>query len=191
MQKILRNIVGLLLLQVLTGCAVTHNFGPYIGKVVDAETKAPIEGAAVYITCSTKTPNPGGITSHYADFKEVLTDQHGEFHLELRVTTFRLGHLWKPEPVVRVFKPGYGIFPHHQGTKSDILVEGTSHILPVNEYVNITLPKLKTRKERRDNYFHIRISFFPEIPFEKRKNVFRLENVERVYLGFKPTPEPQ
>lgn len=183
--------MSVVLLHIISGCAVTNNFGPYIGKVIDAESKTPIEGAVVFMRCSTKTANPGGYSSHYADFKEVLTDENGEFHLELRVTTFRVGHLWKLDPYVQVFKPGYGVFPSHRSSKSDILAKGTSSFLPTNTYVTITLPELKTKKERRRNLGHIMLSPIAKIPFEKRENIFELKNFERVYLGLKPIPAPE
>ncbi len=183
-------LAALVFLLFFSGCAVTNKFGPYLGKVVDAETKEPIEGAVVFMGCSTVTGNPGGATTHYADFAEVLTDENGEFYIELRATTFRPGHLWGSS-YVSVFKPGYGVFPMHPNANVDILIRNTSHIFPENTYVTITLPKLRTLEERKDNLRHIWIPSESKVPFEKRKEIFRLRNIESVEVGLKPYSIPK
>ncbi|MBI5025827.1 MAG: hypothetical protein HZC12_03675 [Nitrospirae bacterium] len=39
--------IVILLLPFIIGCTVTNKYDSYYGKVIDAETKEPIEGAAV------------------------------------------------------------------------------------------------------------------------------------------------
>lgn len=189
-QTMFRLLTALFVLSLFSGCAVSNKFGPYMGKVVDAESKEPIEGAVVFVNCSTVTGNPGGATSHYAGFRETLTDEHGEFHLELRVNTFKPGHLWDYDSSLQIFKPGYGVFPSHPDAYSDIL-RPVSYTLPENTYVTIDLPKLKTRKERKRNLGSVSITDIAKIPFEKRQNIFRLKNIERMQLGLKPIPMPK
>ncbi len=191
MQKMFSLLLPLLFLSMLSGCAVTNKFGPYMGKVVDAETKEPIEGAVVFMEVTTVTGTLAGAAHHYAGFQEALTDGNGEFHIELRVTAIKPGHVWEPYPNLYVFKPGYGVFPDHRGTNSDILVRNTSHILPENTNVIITLPKLKTRKERASNLDDVSIAYKSKIPFEKRQDIFRLKNIERVQLGFESISKPR
>jgi len=191
LQTLFRLLAPVLFFAMLSGCAVSNKFGPYIGKVVDAETKEPIEGAVVFMECSTATASPGGENSHYAGFKEVLTNENGEFSIELRLSVVRPGHLWEYSPFITVFKPAYGVFPWHRDANADILVRNTSHILPENTYVTITLPKLKTIKERKKNLRSVNIIYISKIPFEKRQNIFRLENIESVQLGLKPIPKPK
>ena len=155
-----------------------------MGKVIDSETKEPIEGAVVFMRCYTMTGNPGGATSHFADAKEVLTDAKGEFNLELRATTFKLGHLWDYDPNILIFKPGYGI-----SAELDIQMKYPAYYFPTNTYVTITLPKLNSREERDRNLDHLPA---PQgtIPFEKWKNFFRLKNDEYIQLGYKPRSIP-
>lgn len=184
-QTMFHFLAALLVLSLFSGCAVSNKFGPYIGKVVDAESKEPIEGAVVFMECFTLTANPGGATGHYAGFRETLTDEHGEFHLELRVNTFKPGHLWDYDSNLKIFKPGYGVFPSHPDAYSDI-PRSVSYTLPVNTFATIALPKLKTLKERKRNLRSIYISSIEKVPLEERKNVLRLENIERVEVGLKP-----
>lgn len=186
MQTVFRFMVPLLFLSMLSGCAVTNKFGPYIGKVVDAETKEPIEGAVVFMTCYTTTPTLAGVNSHYAGFKEAVTDGQGEFLLELRLSTLKPGHAWSYEPEVFVFKPGYGVYPWHKNAKSDTLARNTSHLLPANKFVTITLPKLKTKKERKRNLGFIMAPYLHKNEFSAYENLFRLRNFEYIKLGLKP-----
>jgi hypothetical protein len=175
----------------LSGCAVTNKFGPYIGKVVDAETKDPIEGAVVFMQCSTRTGNPGGYTSHYAGFKEVLTDGQGEFSLELRLTALKPGHIWDYEPSITVFKPGYGVFPGYKGsTITPAPLTRRSPLFSSGKHIIIGLPKLDKTEERLENLNKVYLIYKGKIPFEQRKNVFLLINHERSILGLKPAPTP-
>ena len=47
--------------------------GPWRGKVVDAETKQPIEGAAVVAVWETWTSTPAGTSDNYLAAEETLT----------------------------------------------------------------------------------------------------------------------
>jgi len=167
-----------------TSCAISHKFGPYKGKVVDAESGKPIEGAVVFMKCSTSTFSAGGSVGYYADATEVLTDEKGEFYIELRVNAIKPGHGWRPNPEITIFKPGYGVFPGHNEAKADILVRDTSHYLPENTYVTIRLPKLMTIEDRKKNLFNIRYSL--KVPIHKRKKLSEAESFERVHVGLKP-----
>lgn len=156
-----------------------------MGRVIDAETAEPIEGAVVYMQCNTSTANIGGANTHYADAVEVLTDDKGEFHIELRVTTFKPGHAWSSYQDIIIFKPGYGAFPEHKEAKVDILVRDTSHYFPENTYVIISLPKLKTKEERKENVLY-NISLPFDAPKYKWKELARQVSFERTQVGLKP-----
>jgi hypothetical protein len=60
----------------LTGCVSID--GPYTGKVIDAETNLPIEGAVVDGAWYKKFIGGG---SEYYDSSEVVTDKNGEFKM--------------------------------------------------------------------------------------------------------------
>ncbi len=68
----------------LTGCTYRcfHPVwyeGDYRGKVIDAETKEPIEGVVVLGVWYSQLWSPGGGVSEYYDARETVTDKNGEF----------------------------------------------------------------------------------------------------------------
>jgi hypothetical protein len=66
----------------LSGCASNLRIdGPYEGKVIDAETKQPIEGAVVHGSWSKLHATVGGAVGEYYDSYEMLTDRNGEFKI--------------------------------------------------------------------------------------------------------------
>jgi len=175
---------ALIMLFLGTGCAIISHYGPYYGKVVDAETKEPLEGAAVLAVYYTTSSGPGGSLSHYLDAQETVTDKNGEFRIPpLTVTTFRVLHGFDAHPLFTIFKPGYGAYPNHKDVKP-IFPYGS---LPPKQYVTIELPKLKTREERLLNYGCDPLS---DVPETKYKNLFRLIQEERKTLGLEPQKEP-
>jgi len=168
-------LVGLMF---LSGCAITHEFGPYMGKVVDKETEEPIEGAVVFMPFYTKSGNVGGSTSYYADAVEVQTDNKGDFLIP--PYTVRVNHplhSWDLYPNPIVFKPGYGAYPGHHGTT---LSHYKNHEFPENELVTIKLPKLKTRKEKIDNLSNLYPGSAPQSAY---KTLRQLEQDERKEAG--------
>jgi hypothetical protein len=173
----------------LSGCvAISHTYGPYMGKVVDKETDKPIEGAVVFMRFSTKSGNIGGSTTHYADAVEVLTDDKGDFLIPPHtIRLFRINHHWDKQGNAIVFKPGYGAYPGHPQSSISHYKE---HRFPDNEFVTIKLPKLKTREERERNLFNVGDFDSSNIPYNKNKNIIRLYNSERNYLGLKLLKTP-
>jgi len=162
-------------------CAITYKYGSYYGKVVDAETKEPLEGAAVLAVFYTQEYGPAGPITRFVDAIETVTDKNGEFKLPpYRVTAFRLLQSWDPYPQFRIFKPAYGCYPEHKDVKPIFVPNGT---LPADKYVTIELPRLKTREELLQN-----TDCFPvSVPDEKMKKLIELNNIERLRLGLQPT----
>lgn len=134
------------------------------GKVIDAETKKPIEGAVVVVTYSKETI---GVPEHYSsiiEVKEALTDKSGEFYIPSYTTIIQP---LSAEDAVSfiIFKPGYGSFPNwriyppmrlslpalEDFFSGDIGVKGEVAWDFEKEKVTfgiVELPKLKTREER-------------------------------------------
>ena len=168
-------LITLLLLLIIfpssAGCAITHKYGPYYGKVVEAETKEPIEEAAVLVVFYTEEYGPAGAITRYADALETVTDKNGEFRIPAhRVTTFRPLQGWDLYGYFTIFKPGYGYYPIHKDVKPKFVPGGT---LPTNQYVMIELPRLKTKEERLNMPS---VNF--DIPYEKQKRFIELINQE-------------
>ncbi|MRS01865.1 hypothetical protein EG832_01320 [bacterium] len=133
------------------------------GKVIDAETKEPIEGAVVVVAYFKYTIGIAGRDTSVIKTKETITGNNGEFYFPAYTTVIQpLSGEDKAEFII--YKPGYGSFPNYQLAPSFKLTDqekffsrgigGTGDLSgTVNTIVKVTfgiveLPKLKTRKER-------------------------------------------
>ena len=101
-----RSILYILLLHlfVLSGCAPAMYDVSFKGKVIDDDTKEPIEGAVALAIWTTWMLTPAGEVDDYYDAYETVTDQEGNFLIPgkgPRVTT-------NLNPMqVNIFKAGY------------------------------------------------------------------------------------
>lgn len=96
---------------IIATCAIIWRYGAYYGKVIDGETKKPLEGGAVLAVYYTEGGGFSGARSYYVDAQETLTDKNGEFKIPSNIIiTFRFLHGWL-DPQFQIFKPGYGCYP--------------------------------------------------------------------------------
>lgn len=72
----------LLALPFSASAAIFRYDGPYEGKVVDADTGGPIEGAVVLGVWYRIHPNVAGWSSEFYDSVETLTDKDGNFYIK-------------------------------------------------------------------------------------------------------------
>lgn len=100
-------ILSFLLMIIIStlGCVYAVRYdGPYRGKVIDAETREPLEGVVVLGVWYREYHTPAGAVHKFYDAKETVTDKNGEFSilgLGLRVITNVI-------PMhVMIFKAGY------------------------------------------------------------------------------------
>ena len=71
------------LVQFFSGCvSLAYYEGDYHGKVIDAETLQPIEGAVVMGVWSKMYGTAGGPVYKYYDARETITDENGEFTIK-------------------------------------------------------------------------------------------------------------
>jgi hypothetical protein len=81
----LRTVISLVTIAVLfpcSGCVSMLRYdGPYEGRVIDAESGKPIEGAVAHGTWSRIHPTPAGRSTEYYDSYETLTDKDGNFRI--------------------------------------------------------------------------------------------------------------
>lgn len=174
-------LVGLLF---LSGCAITHEYGPYMGKVVEKETGEPIEGAVVFMKFYSRLPTPGGPVGYYADAAETLTDEQGEFVIpSQRIWAFRPLSSWDQQPSIIIFKPVYGAFPRHPDTT--ISPEKATLGKPSQQIV-VKLPKLHSKEERLRNLGYASLDDALKIPCEKQRVYLKLYNLENSDLGLSP-----
>ncbi len=165
-------------------CAITHKFGPFMGKVVDAQTGEPIKGAAVLICFGTESVSVGGTVGHNVDAVEAVTGAGGEFRIPpKRVNLFRLTQTWDEDCLISIFKPGYGAYPGHLKTFSSPGPKRSLYI-PENKYITFYLPKLLTIMDRKKNLGNIKT--YGGITNDKMPNLRKLESEERVFVGLKP-----
>ncbi len=128
------------------------------GKIIDAETKEPLEGAVVLASFSEETNLI--LSTHYecTDVKEVLTDSNGEWKIkgskgELFIPQLlaMIPHIYYTEsPEFIVFKPGYCSYPGGYGInecKIKLKTYKTTSSNNIGEIVE--LPKLKDRSREK------------------------------------------
>lgn len=159
-------IVGIVLLLTSESVAgwLIYNKPEFKGKVIDAETKEPIEGAVVVVVYKKHSliSGPGGGYSSVVKVKEALTDKSGEFYF-LSYTTLIQPNSVEDAAEFIIYKPGYGSYPGRDdvhplnyvgpeylfskelGTKGEI--RRGAEVVTIT-YGVVELPKLKTKEER-------------------------------------------
>lgn len=179
-------ILIIILIVVLANYKATLAAGPWRGKIIDIETKEPLEGAVVVAVWERVYRTPTGDSSYFYEAKEILTDKEGKFEIPsytpinlLPIISYMSG------PEFTIFKPGYGSLQMELGK----YLSGKKEIKPysgkLSEYMIkvshgvIELQKLKTREERVRN-----IPGGPtDIGPKKLPLFYKLINEERKYLG--------
>ncbi len=170
------------------------------GKVIDADTKEPIEGAVVVAEWTQETTTPTATHFRLKDVKEVLTDKNGEWRIEgprgaeignvkimISVLT---GAYFTKRPRFYIFKPGYCPCPAVPGIK---VCNERMRPLGVNgEREILEIPKL-TNREDRWKAEGIEIDPTGELFGNKQnakkiRNFLRLLNQERRFLGLSEYP---
>jgi len=160
--------------------------GPYVGQVVDAETRAPIEGAVVVATWRRDRVWPGAsISEHYAA-REVLTDREGRFVLDAtQLEEYAPGGTLRP--TFTVFLPGYAAFSPLMGLTGIAFSKGgflTGDFSPPGALIG--LPRIKAHEERRQHLLSVSPATLSDAPLREIPSFVRLVNRERAALGLEP-----
>jgi len=138
------------------------------GKVIDAGTKEPVQGAVVVVMyySSPILSGPGGGSPYIIHVKETLTDENGSFRIPAYMTLIQPNSVSHIADFI-IYKPGYGRFPSSKvspdvhfvdpeeyfskplGTKGEMQWESGSQskAIPVT-YGIVELPMLETKDER-------------------------------------------
>jgi hypothetical protein len=163
----------------VSACTVSNDYGPYEGKVVDAETGEPLEGAAVTVVFYFNRISPAGAKARLIGTREALTDKNGAFSIpRTKIKAFRLLAGWDHYGYAWIFKPGYGCYPNHKDVKPLFVPAWT---IPAGKHTVFELPKLKTREERIRNAGCYPVSI--HYSRGQFKELFRLVEEERRLLG--------
>jgi len=161
------------------------------GKVIDSETKEPIEGAVIVAQYYIRVLVPTGSHSVLTDVRETLTDKNGEFSIP-SLTRFIHPLATGDKTFFLVWKPGYKkeeirdsyFFTKEPGTVENLAVQTEKGFEMKSVRLGIVeLKKAKTMEERRKE-IPTRVGEFPD--FRKQKEFIRLINEERILFGFKP-----
>ena len=168
-------LIILMLLGTLTCAYGLRIDGPYNGRVIDADTGAPIEGVVVLGVWNTEKATPGGAVHDFYDAREILTDKNGEF--EIPGMGFKILSNVTPMDIL-IFKAGYehiGLYPW-ASLKEDLILrkkikwEGKKAIIPL---------KKLTMEERRKRFG----SYYVDIPNEKQKLLLEEIKKENKEIG--------
>jgi hypothetical protein len=181
MKKSSISLLLLLVMSLTVAVDLSWADGPYRGKVIDAETKEPIEEVVV-VAVWTKNEYRI-IESHevFAEAKEALTDKTGEFEIPGYKWTSIFFYFGIQPPEIYIFKPGYGDFPWHQVSPNP-KQSNAALLEPFKTHGVVELPKIKTREERLAVYHDY--SLLEDIPHEKVPNLIKMKNIEGKNLGF-------
>jgi len=107
MKRIIFFLLFAVLISFLTGCATFYHKPEFRGRIIDAQTKEPIEDA-VAVVLYYKIPlvgSPGGPNSYVFEANETLTDNKGEFYFPSLTSL----NLFTKDSGIRFifYKPGY------------------------------------------------------------------------------------
>lgn len=197
--KLLSLIFILFVFLTITACDTTFK-----GKVIDADTKQPIEGAVVVASWHEERATPTGSTSRLKDVAEVLTDKEGEWVIKgLRgremgnitaIFTLLTGMYITNPPHFIIFKPAYCPWDPWGISVSGIdtcreKIKPTGNVSFIKGET-VELPKLTMREDRWRAE-----SVWPSLmdkegdkeTLRKIKSFIRLKNEEKRYLGLQET----
>lgn len=140
-----------ILLSIMASCVQAKTFK---GKVIDADTKEPIEGAVVVAVWKTERTTPAATHVDLKDVKECLTDKNGKWSIsgpkgrdDELLPGLSLFIPYTKRPQFIVFKPGYCSWPsgfYIDACKDKLKPQGTVRIC---EGATMELPKL-TKRDR-------------------------------------------
>jgi hypothetical protein len=154
--------------------------GPYRGKVIDADTRAPLVGAVVVARWSRDRIGPfHSVMEHYA-VCEALTDADGIFLIDAKeIEAHAPRRTWYPEFLI--FMPGYGSYPRFQKAPRGFtggVFEGAG--------VVVELPRLESPKERQRQLLRISPMDYADKPFTEVPQLMKKLDEERVSIGLSP-----
>ena len=166
-------------------CALSKDKN-FSGRVIDAETSEPIEGAVVVIYWyEARTTTIGSESTRIKDVQECLTDKQGEWAIIGEAGEnfnpdpyhFLTGTYYTRKPEFIIFKPGYCSWPEGysvEACQGKMKFTGAGEIM---EGKTLKLPKISKKEDRlRD----LPETIGGSIPIHRKQKAFmRLINEER------------
>lgn len=168
----------------------------YKGKIVDAGTKEPIEGAVV-VAVYNKYPiisGPGGGSSSRIHIKESLTNKNGEFKISSYITLMGPNSI-EYDTTFIIYKPGYGRNPlrmtkparenffleNNFGKQGEIILSFDPLEKGYGTYGLFELPKVSSKEERLRAQPSEPSDFKSDCPL-----LYKAVNEERKRFGLRP-----
>lgn len=162
-----------------------RSLAPFKGKVVEKGTEKPIPDAVVLVLYYKTGYMVAGEINSLVDAQETLTNKEGKFKIPRKRRWFVPERGYMDAEII-IFKPGYGAFPSHRESEA----VGGNKLWPAKKRNDLyKLPKLMTKKERKDNLYSLRN--YSEIPYSKQKNYFDKLNDEHSALGYSKISIPK
>ncbi len=162
--------------------------GPWNGRIIDMETKEPIEGAVVLAVWQRAYRTPAGDNTYFYNAKEVLTDKEGRYEIPLYRPINLLPIIsYIREPEFIIFKPGYlsiEIKLNENVTDKAVDLPEKGKVFRLSPGL-IELPKLNTREERLKSLHTVETAIDSSAPEEKFKNMLKMIDTENKNLGFR------
>ena len=189
-------MVALVTVSSEAGWFIYHKPG-FKGKVIDAETRAPLEGAVVVVVYNKTTLGLGaGTISSIINVRETLTDKDGMFRIP-SYTTIIQPFSREASASFIIFKPGYGTFPNQRLYPPGLSLSDQeiffSAGIGAERYLQkqvglelkfatlktgiVELPKLKTREERRQAWMDASI-FGADVKASELPLLYKIVNEE-------------
>jgi hypothetical protein len=167
------------LLVLATSCGhLVYGDGPYRGRVLDKDTKQPIEGAAVLAIWWKQSPAIAHPSITYYDAQETVTDADGNFTIP-GIVGGSLNPLAKIRPpLFTIFKPGHDAFGRRALPPS--AADGRTII---------ELHLLATREARLMNLDKVFVT--SDVPRTQYPKLTRLMDIEKAALGLGPINLPK
>jgi hypothetical protein len=184
-------VSGLLLLLCIS-CGSALEAGPWKGKIMDVETKEPLEGTVVLAVWERVYRTPYGANSYFYEAKEVVTNKAGEFEI-LSYTPINFLPIisYMRGPSFTIFKPSYGnvdnmsiggYFTGEVQKEQNFELSGRRYRYALGV---IELPRLKTREERIKSLNAIEGFPVGYAPNQKLTNLLIQIDLENKSLGLK------
>lgn len=163
----------------LSSCYAARIDGPYRGRVIDAETREPIEGVVVLGTWDRETPTVAGAVHKFYDAVETVTDKNGEFEIK-GLGVLVMSNIIPME--ILIFKSGYeyegGGWRQGNSFYEKLTWDWERGIIPL---------KKLTMEERKKQGS----PDFPSEAYRQKKIPLLIKeiNKEEAYFGRRPYPE--
>jgi len=196
----MKRILLLLILIVWGSVCQSAYAATFKGKVIDADTREPIEGVVIVAVWHEATATISGESTRLKDVKETLTDKNGEWTLEgptgkwggsvSAIYTFLTGSYYTRPPEFIVFKPGYCSWPTGFGIDS---CKGKLKPSGNDKLANGETVELVTLTNREDRLRSQGVGPIYDGPsfLKKQQEFIKLLNAERRSLGLSEIPAPK